>query len=507
MKTRTLLIAAVLLLAFSAAAFAQATYTVGSIPVTTVIKTGNAEKAGDITFSQVPGSAASVAGTISITYGTGVNITSDFADVTVTGTGAYAGLAGLTVNTLASTNNPGLLVINVPATISSGSFTVSGVRVQISGTTVTALNASLTSTGNAIVAGQTVVQVITSVADGLGAVEGDPVTGIGVNALNGNIDAGTSPVTVTVKEGFLAAWTPGVGVRVTLSSLPPKGVSINMPGTLTSYSLDADGNQVPASTFLRGNSLGGGLSSTGTTITSSSKSSTLSQYYYVATDAGDTVLETLPIVITATSPTATDVFPLPTLTITAAVSLAPIAPAFNSDGTLADLPIPRFDRLDSTAVNVLAITGRTTALLMPYVSLGGGFDTGIAISNTTEDPGAALLGVANGAFAQSGKITFYFFPQGASTLPVITYQTSATSAGSGLDANGSLVSGGTYVVLLSQLLAAAGQPATFNGYAIAVTQFTNAHGIFVLSNFTTFGQSALMQVLSDRLSVPERLGN
>jgi opacity protein-like surface antigen len=73
MKTKTLLIAAVMFLGLTAAAFAQATYSVGSIPVTAVVNTGLVEKSGDITFSQTSGTVQT--GTITISYG--VQITND----------------------------------------------------------------------------------------------------------------------------------------------------------------------------------------------------------------------------------------------------------------------------------------------------------------------------------------------------------------------------------------------------------------------------------------------
>ena len=123
----------------------------------------------------------------------------------------------------------------------------------------------------------------------------------------------------------------------------------------------------------------------------------------------------------------------------------------------------------------------------------GGYDTGIAIANTTWDPGTTAMGVT-GAVKQSGSITFYFYPQAPGTTPV-TYTTHAGSPGAGLDASGNLPSGSTYVALLSKILADAGVTADFGGYIVVITNFTNAHCLFVLSNFTTFSQGALGLVI------------
>ncbi len=196
------------------------------------------------------------------------------------------------------------------------------------------------------------------------------------------------------------------------------------------------------------------------------------------------------------------------------ISLAPIAPAFSgTPASPSGLPVPRYVEKDQGPFTILSVKGVTTALLMPFVSwtgaAGGNFDTGIAIANTTQDATMAVMGTTGADVkAINGAITFYFFPQGTGTHPA-AYTTSATSPGSGLDANGLVPSGSTYVVLLSQLLSATTgvtPAAPYQGYVIAVAGFTNAHGQYVLSNFTTFGQASLMLVLTNR-AAPESLGN
>ncbi len=69
MKTKTILIAAVMFFALTASAFAQATFSVSSIPETTVVNSGFTEKTGDIMFTTVAGTPASVTGTFTISYG------------------------------------------------------------------------------------------------------------------------------------------------------------------------------------------------------------------------------------------------------------------------------------------------------------------------------------------------------------------------------------------------------------------------------------------------------
>jgi hypothetical protein len=494
MKTKTLLIAAVMFLGLSAAAFAQATFQVGSIPVTTVVATGNTEKTGDITFTYLSGTV--IAGTLNVAYGTGINITNPTSGAyfpTIAAFGCFAATPP-TINTIQ--NSPGLLIINVPATAGcvggavNDSFVLQGVRVQIAGTGVTTVDAQLSAVGNALVAGQTNPRVITNVAAGLDTVTAS--TAAQINAVTGNVVSG-SPVTITVKEGFLSAFEANAGIRIRFPDHPPAGVTFSFP---TAFSSTTSGSQ-----YVIASSTGSTTGTIPSTITATSSNQAI---YYVMVTPGataTTTVENLPIPVTVSN-TSTVPVPLEP-SVTALVSLAPIANA-----TPVTNPIPRYAEAEIGPVTLLTIVGSRTALLIPFVQVVPGFDTGISIANTTADVSAATMGITNDAVAQSGTITFRFFPAyGSGTQTVTTYVTSGTSPGSGLDANGQVLTGSTYVVLVSQLLEAAGLGTEFTGYIIVVTQFTNAHGLYVLMNNTlTFGQGALMMVLSNRTALPEILG-
>ncbi len=134
---------------------------------------------------------------------------------------------------------------------------------------------------------------------------------------------------------------------------------------------------------------------------------------------------------------------------------------------------------------------KLTTLLIPFASriAATGYDTGIVIANTTSDPGTAVMGVT-GAKKQSGTATFYFYPNGAPfsfATPIIE-------------------SGKTYTALLSQLLAAAGAPPDFSGYIIIVTQFTNAHCVYTITDFKSFYNSGQALIISAaRTTTPEAL--
>jgi hypothetical protein len=137
------------------------------------------------------------------------------------------------------------------------------------------------------------------------------------------------------------------------------------------------------------------------------------------------------------------------------MSYAPTPPvAFSAAaGAVASssLPIPRFADT-SSATNILSIVLCNTVLLFPFVTNQSGFDTGLAISNTTTDPFSTR--------PQSGTCTLNFF--GASAPPAVT--------------TANVPTGTTFVTLAST--SAAG----FQGYMIAVCQFQLAHGFAFISD-------------------------
>jgi hypothetical protein len=127
---------------------------------------------------------------------------------------------------------------------------------------------------------------------------------------------------------------------------------------------------------------------------------------------------------------------------------------FPGNGAIAQptpFPIPRFTD-NSTAAPVISVTPCQTILLFPYVVNASGFDTGIAISNTTTDP----IGTA----AQSGTCTLT--PLGTAARQSFTTPTVA--------------SGSTYTLLASTAFPG------LNGYVFAVCNFQYAHGFAFISD-------------------------
>jgi hypothetical protein len=468
MKTKTILIAAVMFFALSVAAFAQATFTVGSSPTTTVSSCGLTEPAGAITFTLVPTSLPVVTGTITINYG--VQITAPA--VPVDPIPGY-----VTYNSLASSLPTGRLVYNVIPGSASYAFSVSGIRVAVAGTSLTTLSANLSSTGNTYVAGQTVVVVISAITPGLASITATPVS---VNAVLG----GTGTSSISVGEGFLDAFVTGSMVRLQLSAIPA-GVTLTFPATVTL----AGGGVFTKSTAAA-------VADTVFTLTSASSPATV--YYAVTTATNPTVQETLtiPVAVLAAPVGGSPIIGGP---VTVTANQGPINAAAGA------AYVPRYAGNAGCEVGtgtVLTILSANTTLLVPYFVFGGGYNTGLEIANTTADPGAVAMGFASGALPQAGTIRFYFYPQAAGVAP-FNYTTTAGSPGAGLSSDGTLASGKIYTVMVDQLLTAAGKTGDFSGYIFAVCNFTSGHGQYFISDFEFFTNGALMLVVSGRTSLPE----
>ncbi|MBL8240879.1 MAG: hypothetical protein JNM66_25890 [Bryobacterales bacterium] len=145
---------------------------------------------------------------------------------------------------------------------------------------------------------------------------------------------------------------------------------------------------------------------------------------------------------------------------TVAGSFAPLSTVTTAS---ASAPIPRFADT-STARTIFTISACTTNLLFVFLTNQAGFDSGIAISNTSVDP--------FGTAPQSGpcKLNYYGETTGGGAAPAA--QTSAVvPAGKQLLAV--LSTGGNYGI--------AATPG-FQGYMIAQCQFQYAHGFAFISD-------------------------
>jgi hypothetical protein len=164
----------------------------------------------------------------------------------------------------------------------------------------------------------------------------------------------------------------------------------------------------------------------------------------------------IPVVVAFTSSTATNVPGLGTATVTG--SFAPISTVITQS---ASAPIPRFiaSPINATAFTINACS---TNLLFPFVANQAGFDTGLAIANTSQDP--------FGTSTQSGAC-------------ILNYYGNTNGGAAPAKVTSPVVPAGTELIWLLSTTSG-GIPATpgFEGYIIAQCAFQYAHGFAFITD-------------------------
>jgi hypothetical protein len=261
----------------------------------------------------------------------------------------------------------------------------------------------------------------------------------------------------------------GTLLQVVFSSVPAQVTSLFVPitvvsdqslattpvpgtGTLTLITSPSSPTTVAASTSSSAPSGTGAV-----TITSGSATA---YYLFTPGTASSTTTETFAIpsyvVQSANSTTAT------TGSMSAVVSFAPVG----------STQIPNFViGPSSTTTTLSTFTQCTTSLLFPFVTNQLGFDTGIAVSNTSTDPFGS-----NGATPQAGTCTLYFYGAGAPTPNSV--------------ATPSVPSATVYTNTISALAPG------FQGYLIASCNFQFAHGFAFIEDGLGTGAGITMGYLA-----------
>jgi hypothetical protein len=144
---------------------------------------------------------------------------------------------------------------------------------------------------------------------------------------------------------------------------------------------------------------------------------------------------------------------------------------------IATAPIPRFLSNPKTA-SIFSVNPCFTNLLFPYLTVKAGFDTGIALVNTSLD--APVWG-ANNTATQHGACIMYYFDASATPPPP---QTSCDIAPGGMVAFSLMGSGGVPSVTCSNGTTVTNTPIPigWQGYGIAHCNFQWAHGYAFVSD-------------------------
>ncbi len=159
---------------------------------------------------------------------------------------------------------------------------------------------------------------------------------------------------------------------------------------------------------------------------------------------------------------------------TVAGSYAPVSSTITPIPT----PVPRFTDTGSQTA-ALTIGPCETRLLFPFVTSITGWDTGLAISNTSKDP--------FGTGTQSGTCTLYFYG-----TPADSNQTTSVNIAAGQQMLMTL-SGGNATQGLNAVPG-------FTGYVIAVCNFQYAHGYAFVSDLgvNRYAQGYIALILGDQ---------
>jgi len=190
--------------------------------------------------------------------------------------------------------------------------------------------------------------------------------------------------------------------------------------------------------------------------------------------------------------------PTPNQAVTSLAGFSPQLAAYSSSG-----PIPEFSstvNVPTTPTTLFSVSLCQTVLLFPYVTDFVGFDTGIAISNTSLD------GLPVGATHQPGGCMVTFYGDGAVAANFGTAGTVSSTADTALT-GGIIQPGETWAFSMSTVDSTFGTSGFTGttGYAIAVCNFQYAHGYSFVSDYglRNFAAAYLALIIPDAPRAPQ----
>jgi len=172
--------------------------------------------------------------------------------------------------------------------------------------------------------------------------------------------------------------------------------------------------------------------------------------------------------------------PAPGVTAQLAGGFAPFYTTAAAGQPSASLPIPRFTP-GTVPTNLYLIVKCACNLLFPYVVSTAGYDTGIAIANTSTDPGASF---GFGATPQAGAVQFWYYGVGANNSAPPSTQCTSTASPGACPGTTNVPTGQvmTYVASSgSQQWGLDNRAAGFVGYVITQAAFQYCHAFAYVS--------------------------
>jgi len=263
--------------------------------------------------------------------------------------------------------------------------------------------------------------------------------------------AGTSPVTPTSPPSEASslltspsnAVNSGTRIKLVFAGVPT-GATVYVPTSVT-----ASNGSVITLTASETGAFSAVSAGTGSGVPAGTAAVT------VANGGGQAVYE-----VTAANATTIDSFPIPVSVVAASNGVTPSATPLTvavSFAPIGSTNIPNFVVGSSTTpLTASNFTICATNLLFSYITNQSGFDTGLAIANTSTDPFGTKLGAA----PQAGNCTLNFYGAGAPAAVTTP----------------SIPSGTVFTQILSSIAPG------FQGYMIAQCNFLFGHGFAFLTN-------------------------
>jgi len=330
----------------------------------------------------------------------------------------------------------------------------------------------------------------------------NPPLGVGTTAVTGSTGAGAQAFNnlgSPVNTGFATVGSVTQGTRLAISlSNVPQGSSVWVQPTLWLYRIGAVGAVAPTTSLTPTGLSSGVMVLTSTDAqgdTAINPSATLGSQTLVQVSGGLAVWEVLfadasaseevdiPLFVSYVSNLSANLplgLPAPNQIAQVTAGFAPFyggsfSPNPRNPTSTSSLPVPRFVP-GNAPLNAFEIDKCACNILFPFVTNQAGFDTGIAVANTSQDPGAAFGFISTGQ--QQGSVTFFYFGVGNNGAAAPAPQTSAiVPAGQVLTYD--VFSGGGAIGNGPNGLNASA--AGFQGYIIAQSSFQYCHAYAFIS--------------------------
>lgn len=475
---------------------------VGALAITGNTFQGRRTTDTTITFNNIPLTPGSI--TIRIS---GIRVLAGGAPITffITTTRLVANTGELTVtNNFFNVGVPQTGLAFTPLSASGGTFSLINV-LQCAG-----LNTGFSNTSTGTTSATFVVQFREQQVNAFKPLAQEHATlNTGTAVINGTLPTGYGLATNGTRLTAVFTNIPaGVRVFVTVAPISTGSTTTYTAGSAVLVNSDANGANLTAATV---NTTAG----TGTVAgTNTGAVGALSAEIIVS---GGTAVATWEILLNNTGASENLAFGVllrspSNITVTGtaqlAGSFAPTAPGGSGRVSLqaatALSQIPRF--ATGTPADAFTLVACVTNLLFPFVTSQAGFDTGLAITNASLDPGAPLFTANN---SQAGTCTVNFYGN------VTTNPTSRTTTSIPAGKSATFLLGGPNVGNPDAYGMPDAPAANFAGYVIASCSFRFGHGFAFITdahrnNFGAMGYLALVMdaaAASRTTSAGENLGN